>query len=154
MNQESIDFEDDIVSVDSIIEAEESEIIDIQEESILSKAGRLLFYGFLLLFPLWFLPTALGPVELNKTYFGIVVLLASLMLALGGMLQEGRFRFLSSRFYFMYFLFALAWLLSALFSTSPLSSLWGFSGESVTFADVFLAGIALFAILIGALTRK
>jgi tetratricopeptide (TPR) repeat protein len=140
MNQESIVFEDDIISVST----EEDENVDIGGESILSKAGRFLFYGFLLLFPVWFLPTSIAQVDINKAYFGAVVLLASLMLSLGGMLQEGKIRFLSTRFYFLYFLFALAWLLSALFSASPFSSLWGFGVEPATFAGTLIAGIALF----------
>ena len=44
MNEESMDFEDDIVSVDE----EGAQIIDISEESILSKGGRFLLYAFLI----------------------------------------------------------------------------------------------------------
>ncbi len=139
MNEQSMNFEDDIVSV----EENEVEIIDIGEESILSRAARFLMYGFILLFPVWFLPTAFEPVELNKGYFASVVLISAFMLALGGILQEGKARFLSSRLYFVYFLFAIASLLAALFSSSPLTSFWGIGVEPTTFTQIVLGGIAL-----------
>mgnify|MGYP001578597533 CR=1 FL=1 len=139
MIEQSMNYEDDIVSVD--VEAVES--IDIGEESILSKASRFLLYGFLLLFPVWFLPTAFAPVDLNKAYFGFAVLIAAFMLALGGVLQEGTARFLSSRLFFAYFLFSVASLLAALFSSSPLTSFWGLGTEATTFLQIVLGGVAL-----------
>lgn len=139
MKEQSMDFGADSISAEEEVES----MVEVETESVLSKAGRALLYGFLFLFPLWFLPTALGPVELNKAYFGIVALVLSCMLVMGGALQEGRLRFISSRVYLVYSVFAIVWLLGALFSSSPLASLWGIGIEPRTFLTILISGIAL-----------
>lgn len=137
MNEDTIEFEDDSVSFDEVQQ-------DREEESILSKAGRAVLYVFLALFPLWFLPTTIAPVEFNKGYFAAVALLVSFMLTLGGILQEGRIYFVRSRFFSFSLLFIFTWLVASLFSASPLRSLWGTGFEATTFASVLFFGIILF----------
>ena len=139
MNQESIEieYEADMVSF------EEKEVI-LGPESLLTRMARAVFYLFLVLMPLWFLPASVLPVEINKGYFASIMVIFSLLFALGGMLQEGRARFVSSRFFFLAVLFLLVILASSLFSRNAFLSLWGVGSEPITFAHMLVALGALF----------
>ncbi|MEK7630650.1 MAG: tetratricopeptide repeat protein [Patescibacteria group bacterium] len=141
MNSKSMDiYEDDIVS-GGIDAGNDSASV---EESALSKAGRWVFYAFLLLFPIWFLPSTSNPVELNKTFLAGITLSVSLMLLIGGMLQEGVIRFPRARFFSAAIVFIAVWTAAALFSTSPIQSLWGFGSEPLGWTQIVVAVIALF----------
>ena len=141
MNSKSMDiYEDDIVSGDIDIDGDSAGA----GESALSKAGRWVFYAFLLLFPIWFLPSTFSPVEINKSFLAGVTLSASLMLLIGGMLQEGIIRFPRARFFSAAIAFAAVWTAAALFSTSPIQSLWGFGSEPLGWTQIVIAVIALF----------
>ena len=141
MNSKSMDiYEDDIISDD--IEIDDSGIGE--RESVLSKAGRWVLYTFLFLFPLWFLPNTSHPVELNKSFFAGMSLLASLMLLIGGMLQEGVIRFPRARFFSAAIVFLVVWTAAALFSMSPMQSLRGFGDEPLGWTQIVIAVIALF----------
>lgn len=128
---DNIEFKDDIVSV---------------EESPLTRAARALFYVFCLLFPVWFLPTTIDPVGLNKASFISIATLLMLLFALGGLLQEGRIRLVRSRAFLLVSFIVVAWLLSSLFSESLVLSFWGFGGETMSFMHV-LVSAALFFIV-------
>jgi len=140
MNQKTIYFEDDIVSV---IE-ETTEEPELHGESILSQAGRFLFYIFAAILPFWFLPVTTDPIELNKTYFSAVLIIAALMLTIGGVLQDGRIRFLKARSFLIAILFAVVIFLSAIFAENPPSSLWGYGFEIGSVVNVILAVALLF----------
>ncbi len=139
MNEDAIEieYEADTVSFEES-GAEEG------QESLLTRLGRMLFYGVLLLMPLWFLPVALLPVDLNKAYFATVMIIAALLCALGGILQEGRLRTVSTRVFVLALFFGLATLASSLFSSNYLLSLFGVGYESLTFIHVLIAIAALF----------
>ncbi len=141
MNIKSMDiYGDDSISGDIDIESN-----DIgYGESALSKAGRLVFYAFLLLFPIWFLPSTVNPVELNKSFLAGVAISASLMLLIGGMLQEGVIRFPRARFFSAALVFMAVWTASALFSSSPIQSLWGIGSEPLGWTQIVIAIMALF----------
>jgi tetratricopeptide (TPR) repeat protein len=143
MNENTMEFRDDMVSAGEEIDIIEAEYVG---ESILSKAGRLLFYGFVVLFPLWFLPTSLAPGDLNKAYFGALILIGSFMLTLGGILQEGKIRLVTSKFFLTYIIFLIAVLAAALFSAAPIGALWGIGTESFTFSSMLVGGLALFLV--------
>jgi len=133
-------YENDIVSGDIEIDSDSAD----GGESALSKAGRWVFYAFLLLFPIWFLPNTLNPVEINKSFLAGVTLSASLMLLIGGMLQEGMIHFPRARFFSVAALFAGVWTAAALFSGSPMQSLWGFGSEPLGWTQIIVATMALF----------
>ncbi len=139
---DNIEFEDDIVSVEESMGVE----VDRVEESLLTKAGRAVFYVLCALFPLWFLPTTINPVELNKAFFISIGTLITLMLAIGGMLQEGRIRLVRSRVFWIVCFLVVAWLLSALFSESVALSFWGFGSETTSFIHIFVASVLLFLV--------
>jgi|GEM_PF-2744312 len=141
MEIRSTHFENDMVSARPNEEKETKE----REESILSQAGRILFYAFIALMPVWFLPTTTIPLDLNKAFFGSIVATGALMLAVGGMLQEGRIRFLRSRFFSLAIVFGILWCLSGIFSQSPTFSIWGFGTEPLSVVHVILALVVLFA---------
>ncbi|MEK7649670.1 MAG: tetratricopeptide repeat protein [Patescibacteria group bacterium] len=141
MNSKSMDiYESDIVSDDIDVS---SDGLD-GEESILSKIGRWVFYAFLLLFPLWFLPGTISPIEINKSFLAGITLSTSLMLLIGGMLQEGVIRFPRARFFWAAIAFIAVWTVAALFSSSPIQSLWGVGSESLGWIQIVVATIALF----------
>ncbi|MDA1335074.1 MAG: tetratricopeptide repeat protein [bacterium] len=143
MNGDTINYENDIVSFEEEVIVEESELT---EESILTRAGRFLFYTFLVFFPLWVLPVSTGPVDINKGYFAAITLIGSLMLTLGGVLQEGRVRLLASRIYLASFVLLIVWLAASLFSINPTLSLWGLGSEAGSFANVLLGVVVFFLV--------
>jgi tetratricopeptide (TPR) repeat protein len=140
MDSKSIQFEADMVSEEEKFEIEPEN----DEESILSRAGRLIYFGFIVLLPIWFLPITTAPIDLNKAFLAGVMLIGALMLSIGGMLQEGRIRFLKSRFFSVSLLLLFVWLLSSIFSLSPAISLWGYGSETTTFLSLIMAVVALF----------
>lgn len=119
-------------------------VIDSGTESILTKAGRAFFYAFLFLFPLWFFPNTIAPVEINKNYFAGIMLIVSLLLTLGGILQDGRMRFVRSKFFLGYISFLLVSVVASLFSQSPIVSIWGIGTETMTLTNLIIAAVALF----------
>ena len=142
---DNIEFEDDIVSVEETVEFD-SEYREYNEESPLTRAARAIFYVTCLLFPLWFLPTTISPVELNKASFISIATLAILLFTLGGLLQEGRIRIVQSRVFPIVLFLVASWLLSALFSESLALSLWGIGGESASFVHMLVLGSLFFLV--------
>ena len=139
---DSIEFEDDIVSVEETIEVDSEDKL----ESPLTKAARAVFYVTCLLFPVWFLPATIDPVDLNKASFISIATLVMLLFALGGLLQEGRIRTVRSRIFSMMFFVLAVWFLSSLFSQSLAQSFWGFGGESTSFVHMLVLGVLFFLV--------
>lgn len=138
----SIEFEDDIVSVEEVVELEAQNVA----ESPLTRAARAVFYALCFLFPLWFLPVTIEPVEFNKISFFAIATLIIALFTLGGLLQEGRIRKVGSRAFSVVLFMLAAWLLSSLFSESVTRSLWGFGGESTSFTRMLALALLFFAI--------
>ena len=109
------------------------------EEPIWGVVARLSVYLIALLAPLWFLPITDNPVDGNKMFFVSLLTLIGFVAWLGITVHMGALKI--PRFVPLYALgvWIMVYLLAALFSVSPETSLWGSSPAS--FFHVLIGGI-------------
>lgn len=127
------------------VSTEETEIlINQHEEPMWGVTARWSVYLIALLAPLWFLPITDNPVDGNKMFFVSLLTLIGFIAWLGTTVHMGTFKI--PRFMPMYALgvWLVAYLLAALFSVSPETSLWGASAMS--FFHILIGGILAFLV--------
>lgn len=96
-----------------------------------TKIGRVLFYVFAFLLPLFYIPNSVVPIELNKTMFLLSFLSIIAIFAILGIIKEGKFRVKNRFVSFGVLLFLLFTVFSTIFlSINPLNSFLGESGSS------------------------
>lgn len=113
----------------------------------LQSASRWVLYGFLFLFPLFFLPLTLDPLEINKQSLLLVSVCLSFVLLIGSLLlkKEARVQFGWSQLFPIGICIAFA--LSAVFSFAPFASWIGTSGAEYTSVLTWI-GLALLFFLV------
>src|SRR3989338_4276218 len=130
--------EEDHAVVAPVGAGEETEILVNQyEEPLWGVVARWSVYLIALLSPLWFLPITDNPVDGNKMFFVALLTLIGFIAWLGATIHVGAFKI--SRFIPLYALvvWLVVYLLAALFSVSPETSLWGASATSFFHMLVF-----------------
>ncbi len=96
-----------------------------------TKIGRVLFYIFAFLLPLFYISNSAVSMELNKTVFLLPFLSIIALFAIIGIIKEGKFRLRSKFVSFGITLFLLFTIISTAFlSFNPLNSFFGESGSS------------------------
>ena len=113
----------------------------------LQMASRWVLYGFLFLFPLFFLPLTLDPLEINKQSLLLVSVCLSFVLLIGSILlnKEMRVRLGWSQLFPVGIVIAFA--VSAVFSFAPFTSWIGTSGAEYTSVLTWI-GLALLFYLV------
>lgn len=100
--------------------------------SYLQTGSRWVFYGFLFLFPLFFLPFTLDPLEINKQSLLLVSVCVSFVLLIGAMLLKKEARVHFGWAQIIPLLLVGAFGVSAFFSLSPYGSWIGMGGTEYT----------------------
>ena len=145
-------------------EGDEGEInipIDLNEETSPAPAVQEPLWGAVvrwsvyliaLLTPLWFLPITDNPVDGNKIFFVSLLTLIGFIAWLGVTVHMGAIKI--PRFTPLYALgvWVLVYLLAALFSVSPETSLWGSSAAS--FFHILVGGILAFLVSVALRTTN
>ena len=94
--------------------------------------SRLMVYLLVGLTPLWFLPTTVFPLELNKAYLAYMLIVASFVFWLLARIQEGRMRLPKNYIALALVALVAAIFLSGLFSISRHVSFFGLGHEEGT----------------------
>jgi len=108
---------------------------------------KIFKYGlrlFVFLFPLWFLPLTISPLNINKQMFLAAFVFGLLLLWIIKVFIEGKTRFISNKLNFAILIFLGLSLISAFFSYSKPQSFWGMNFEFDAFFSFVLYGILFF----------
>lgn len=114
-----------------VFAGEQAEVsVDQEKEPLWGTVARWSIYGIALFLPLWFLPITDSPVDGNKMFFVTLLTLVGFIAWLGATIYAGNLRI--PRFIPLYALglWVIVYLLAALLSVSPETSLWGASASS------------------------
>ena len=110
------------------------------------KAGQWCLMVLAFLFPLWFLPTTLMPVEFNKAFLLPLIVFAVFVLYLIDSIKNGK---IGVAYHWVLWILAalvLSWLVSALVAGFP-QAFWGGGISPASFFDIF--AFALLALMVG-----
>lgn len=113
----------------------------------LQTASRWVLYGFLFLFPLFFLPFTLDPLEINKQSLLLIAVCVSFVLLSGSILLKNELRIKLGWLQVFPIGICLAFALSSVFSFAPFTSWIGTSGAEYTSVLTWI-GLALLFYLV------
>ncbi len=110
--------------------------------------SKVLYYAFVLLLPLFYLPFTLSPVALSKQIFVGAILLVLTIYVLGRLLARGELSLPPKMLLFASFGFAGAVLISALFSQAQNVSLLGTSADSFFWVAMYVLAFILTVVVV------
>ncbi len=110
----------------------------------LDKMIKYVLYGLVFLFPLFFLPLTLYPINASKIVFVSVFLFLSLFLYLLRIIVSGQLKLKWGKFSTVAFIFIIILLISVLFSKAKFQSFWGTNFEENAFFAFILYFLGFF----------
>lgn len=133
-----------------LVEEEEAYTTPV-EEPIWGIVTRLSVYLIALLTPLWFLPITDNPVDGNKMFFVSLLTLIGFVAWLWSTVHAGVLKIPRFIPFYALGIWVAVYLLAALFSVSPETSLWGSSPSS--FFHIFIGGMLAWLISVALHTK-
>jgi len=120
----------------------------IQSLASLDKIIKILIYALVVLIPLWFLPLTVNVVDFNKQALMILLIVVTLILWLIKILSQGELKWKSNIINILIGVFALACILSTIFSYRPYNSLVGWPNHLTSSLATVLGFLALYILIV------
>ena len=111
------------------------------------KAGQWCLMALAFLFPLWFLPATLAPVEFNKAFLLPIFVFLAFVLYLMDSIKNGKISAVYHWILWILIALVLSWLVSALVAGSP-QALWGGGASFNSFFDIFTFALLSFMVAV------
>ncbi len=108
------------------------------------RAGRFFLFSLIFLLPLFFLPLTIYPIDANKQFLAVALVLASLFCYLTDAFLARRIVYSKSMLSAAAVFFVIAGGISAFFSSAPISSIFGDFTQPDVFANFIIYALALF----------
>lgn len=100
--------------------------------------SQLCILGLAFLFPFWFLPTTIAPVEFNKVFLVSILVIASFVFYIIDAIIKARISIAAHKVFLLAGGSLVFWFLSGLFSDAGPGSVWGVGAEASSFFSVFV----------------
>lgn len=117
------------------------------KNDIFFKVGQWCLMALAFLFPLWFLPTTLAPVEFNKAFLLPILVFLAFVLYLIDSIKNGKINAVYHWILWILIALVLSWLVSALVAGFP-QALWGGGAPLSSFFDIFTFALLSFMVAV------